>query len=77
MGDRPVARPVPAYRTRQTQNKRTQTSTPRIGSEPMIPVFEWVKTVHASDRATTVIGNKATLGTVFNYMACTISIYVL
>jgi hypothetical protein len=28
MGDQPVARPVPAHRTVQTQNKYTQTSIP-------------------------------------------------
>jgi hypothetical protein len=34
-----------------TQNKRTQTSIPRVGFEPMIPVLERAKTVHALDRA--------------------------
>jgi hypothetical protein len=29
---------------------------PRVGFEPMIPVFERVKTVHALDGAATVIG---------------------
>jgi hypothetical protein len=29
---------------------------PRVGFEPTIPVFEGEKTVHALDRATTVIG---------------------
>jgi hypothetical protein len=29
---------------------------PRVGFEPMIPVFERAKTVHALDRAATVIG---------------------
>jgi hypothetical protein len=29
---------------------------PRVGLEPTIPVFERTKTVHASDRAATVIG---------------------
>jgi hypothetical protein len=29
---------------------------PRVGFEPMIQVFERVKTVHALDRAATVIG---------------------
>jgi hypothetical protein len=51
-----VARPVPKYRTTQTQNKRTQTSMPRVEFEPTIPVFERAKTVHALDRAATVIG---------------------
>jgi preprotein translocase subunit SecG len=55
MGDQPVARPLPAHRTKQTRNKRTQTSMPQIGFEPAIPVFERAKTVHALDRATTVI----------------------
>jgi hypothetical protein len=29
---------------------------PRVGFEPTIPAFERAKTVHALDRATTVIG---------------------
>jgi hypothetical protein len=29
---------------------------PQVGFEPMIPVFELAKTVHAFDRAATVIG---------------------
>jgi hypothetical protein len=29
---------------------------PRVGSQPMIPVFERAKSVHASDRTATVIG---------------------
>jgi hypothetical protein len=29
---------------------------PRVGFEPTIPVFERMKTVHATDRAVTVIG---------------------
>jgi hypothetical protein len=29
---------------------------PQVGFEPTIPVFERVKTVHALDRAATVIG---------------------
>jgi hypothetical protein len=55
-GDQPVARPIPTYRTTQTQNKRTQTSMPCVGFQPKIPAFERAKTVHASDRAATVIG---------------------
>jgi hypothetical protein len=39
-----------------TQNKRTQTSMPRVVFEPTIPAFERVKTVHALYRAATVIG---------------------
>jgi hypothetical protein len=37
------------------ENKRTQTSMPRMGLEPTIPAFERAKTVHALDRAATVI----------------------
>jgi hypothetical protein len=55
-GDRPVARPLATHRTIQTQNKRTQTFMPWVGFEPTIPAFERAKTVHASDRAATVIG---------------------
>jgi hypothetical protein len=29
---------------------------PQVGFEPMIPVFERVKTVHALDRVSTLIG---------------------
>jgi hypothetical protein len=39
-GDQPVARPIPAHRTAQTQNKRTHTSMSQVGFEPIIPVFE-------------------------------------
>jgi hypothetical protein len=39
-----------------TQNRRTQTSMPRVAFEPTIPVFEGAKAVHALDRAATVIG---------------------
>jgi hypothetical protein len=58
-GEQPVARPLPTHRTTQTQNKRTQTSTPRVGFEATTPVFERAKTVHALDRAATVIGHSA------------------
>jgi hypothetical protein len=34
----------------------TQTSMPRVGFEPTIPVFERAKTVHAIDRRATAIG---------------------
>jgi hypothetical protein len=37
--DQPVARPLPTHIT-QSQNKRTETSMPRVGFEAMIPVFE-------------------------------------
>jgi hypothetical protein len=49
IGDQPVAG--------LTQNKRRQTSIPRVGLEPTIPVFERAKAVHALDRAATVIGH--------------------
>jgi hypothetical protein len=38
------------------QNIRTQTSMSQAGFESTIPVFERAKTVHALDRAATVIG---------------------
>jgi hypothetical protein len=56
-GDQRVARPLPTRRTIQTQNKRTQTSLPRVEFEPTIPPFMRAKTVHALDRAATVIGH--------------------
>jgi hypothetical protein len=56
-GDQPVARPLSAHRTAQTQNKRTRTSMPRVEFEPTIPMFERAKTVHALDCAATVMGN--------------------
>jgi hypothetical protein len=55
-GDKSVARPEPAHRTAQTQNKRKEASMPQVGFEPTIPLFERAKTVHALDRTTTVIG---------------------
>jgi hypothetical protein len=33
---------------------------PQVGFEPMIPVFEWAKTVHALDCIATVIGSHIT-----------------
>jgi hypothetical protein len=61
-GDQPVARPVSAHITAQTQNKRTETSMPQMGLEPTIRVFERAKTVHALDSAATVIGNQRRFG---------------
>jgi hypothetical protein len=55
-GDQPVTRPLPTYRTTQTQNKRPQTSMSRVEFEPTIPVFQRAKTVHGLDRAATLIG---------------------
>jgi hypothetical protein len=49
-GVQPVARPLPAHRTLQTQNKRTQTSMPWVGFELTIPTFKRAKTFHALDR---------------------------
>jgi hypothetical protein len=48
-GDQPVAMPLSAHRIAQTQNKRTQTSTPQVGFEPTFPVFERAETIHALD----------------------------
>jgi hypothetical protein len=48
--DQPVVRPLPTHRTTRTQKERTQTSMPRVGFEPTIPVLERAKTVHALDR---------------------------
>jgi hypothetical protein len=52
-GDQPIARPLAI----QTQNKHRQTSMPWVGFELTIPAFERAKTVHALDRAATVIGS--------------------
>jgi hypothetical protein len=54
-GDQPVARPLRKQGTTQTQNKRIQTSMPRVGFEPTVPAFEQAKTVHALDSTATVI----------------------
>jgi hypothetical protein len=59
MGDEPAARPLPTHRTKQIQNKRTQTSMLRVRSEPTIPVFERAMMVHALDRAAALIGHYA------------------
>jgi hypothetical protein len=54
--DQPVAVPLPSHMRAQTQIKRTQTPMPQVGFESTILVFERAKTVHALDRAATVIG---------------------
>jgi hypothetical protein len=54
--------------TTQTQNKRTQTSMPRVGFESMIPMLERAKTVHAFDRATTGIGKSEIILPLFSYI---------
>jgi hypothetical protein len=43
-----------------------QTSMPWVGFEPTIPAFERAKTIHASDRAATVIGSVRRLVSVEN-----------
>jgi hypothetical protein len=43
------------YTEQHKQNKRRQTSMPRVGFEPTTPVFEGAKRIHASDGAATVI----------------------
>jgi hypothetical protein len=58
-GDQPAARPLLAHMTAQTQNKLTHTFMPRMGFEPTILAFKRVETVHALDRAVTVIGLSA------------------
>jgi hypothetical protein len=42
------------HRTTQTQNKRTQTSIPRVEFEPTVPASEPAKTVHALDHSAAV-----------------------
>jgi hypothetical protein len=54
-GGQPFARPLPAHKRAQTQNKRTQTSMPQAEFEPKIPALERAKRVRALDHATTVI----------------------
>jgi hypothetical protein len=56
-GDQPVARPLPAHRATPKQDKRTQTSMPRVEFESTTPVFQRAKTVHVFDRAVIVIGD--------------------
>jgi hypothetical protein len=57
MVDQPVANRIPTHRTAQTQNKHTQTFMSQVRFKPMITVFEHVKTVHALNRAVTMISN--------------------
>jgi hypothetical protein len=66
-GDQPVARPLSAHRTAKTKNNRTQTSMPQTGFEPTTPVFQRKKSVHALDRAVTMIGrDQATMRYIMN-----------
>jgi hypothetical protein len=46
----------PSHTQNNTGNTRTQTSMPRMGFKPTIPVFERAKMVHALDREATVMG---------------------
>jgi hypothetical protein len=50
-GHQPVAR----HTQNSTNRINAQTSMPRVGFEPVIPVFEGAKTVNTLDRAATVI----------------------
>jgi hypothetical protein len=58
MGNQPVGRLSPTHLSTQTQNKRSQTSMPRVGFETMVPAIERMKTVHALNRTATVIGKE-------------------
>jgi hypothetical protein len=55
-GNQPLTRTPPTHRTTQTHNKCTQIFMPRVGFEPMTPVFQRAKTFHALDREVTAIG---------------------
>jgi hypothetical protein len=48
-----------------------------VGFEPTIPVFEGAKTVHASDRAATVIGLFVKLGQVVDASISSGSLLIL
>jgi hypothetical protein len=39
------------------QNKRTQISMPRVGFQHTTPAFEWVRALHALDRAAILVGH--------------------
>jgi hypothetical protein len=54
-GDQIVARSLPTHRTAQIKNKCRQTSMLKVGFEPTILAFERAKTVHALDRAASLI----------------------
>jgi hypothetical protein len=45
-GTQPIASPLPTQR-----NKNTKTDIPRVRFQPAIPVFSWLETGHALDRA--------------------------
>lgn len=65
MGDPPVARPLRTQETAQTFNERTQAYIPRMGFDPMTPVFERAKTVYAAGRTASVIGRLRFCGSHF------------
>jgi hypothetical protein len=49
------------------QKKRGETSMPRVGCEPTIPVFERTKIFHASDRAAILIRYQNTKRIIFSW----------
>jgi hypothetical protein len=55
LGRGSARRRASTYRTTQTRNKRTQTSMPLMGFESTTTMFWRAKTVHALDRAATMI----------------------
>jgi hypothetical protein len=59
--DQPVSWQLPTLRITWTLNLHTQTSMPRVGFEPMSPVLERAKTVHALDRAAAMTGLRSML----------------
>jgi hypothetical protein len=72
--DQPIARPLPRNRTAQTQDKCTQTFVPRVEFEFTATVSKRKKTVHALDRAVTVIGFYRHVGNDNKITSLTISI---
>jgi hypothetical protein len=57
------------HRTTQAQNKRRQTTMPRVGFKPMIPVFERKKKIYALDRTVTVIDDSTSIHGVNNELS--------
>jgi hypothetical protein len=47
---------VATYTQNNTNRINSHTFMPQVRFKPTIPVFEWAKIVHTSDRAVTVIG---------------------
>jgi hypothetical protein len=56
------------HRGQHKQSKRTQTYMPWVGFEPTIPVFERAMTVHALDRAATVITGLSSTRAIFTFI---------